>query len=40
MVAKRDNVVGQRVQAPAHDHNPLEIWTDPTPFFLVFSLAA
>ena len=27
MVAKRDNVVGQRVQAPAHGHNPLEIMT-------------
>ena len=27
MVTKRDNVVGQRVQAPAHGHNPLEIMT-------------
>jgi len=27
MVAKRDNVVGQRVQPPAHGHNPLEIMT-------------
>ena len=27
MVAKRDNVVGQRVQSPAHGHNPLEIMT-------------
>lgn len=27
MVTKRDNVVGQRVSAPAHGHNPLEIMT-------------
>jgi hypothetical protein len=27
VVAKRDNVVGQRVQPPAHGHNPLEIMT-------------